>query len=446
MSFSAALLREWLAEHTPAAATGLVVALSGGADSAALLTAVAQLDPPLRGLSVRAVHVDHGLQAAAADFRRSCEALCRTLGIPLAVIEVTVEAPSGVSLEAAARDARYAGLARDFKAGECLVTAHHAEDQAETLLLQLLRGAGLKGMSAMPLCRPWQGGWHVRPLLGVTQAELRRFAAQAGVSSAHDPMNDDPRFDRVYLRRQVWPLIEARWPGAATALARGARHLAEGQDLLDQAAAKSVSALRDGDTLSVTGLRRLCATEQVNALRYWIDAGGVPLPSTARLTEALRQMLSADTDQLPAVVWGDHALRRYRDRLFLTRAHPPVLSEPREWQVASGKSLALSHGAGTLHWEPQRGGLDASRLPPALSVRPRRGGETLKPHSRAATQTVQHLCQSLGVLPWMRNALPMIYAGQELIAVGDMWLDARWCVPATEPGFACRWQDAPILV
>jgi tRNA(Ile)-lysidine synthase len=99
-----------------------------------------------------------------------------------------------------------------------------------------------------------------------------------------------------------------------------------------------------------------------------------------------------------------------------------------------------------LHWEPQRGGLDASRLPPALTIRPRRGGETLKPHSRAATQTVQHLCQSLGVLPWMRNALPMIYAGQELIAVGDLWLDARWCVPATEPGFACRWQDAPILV
>ena len=446
MSFSPASLRELLEAHTPAAATGLVVALSGGADSAVLLTAAAQLDPPFRGLSLRAIHVDHGLQSAAVDFRRACERLCRHLGVPLNTIAVTVDAHSGLSIEAAAREARYAGLAREFKAGECLLTAHHAEDQAETLLLQLLRGAGLKGMSAMPACRPWQGGWHIRPLLGVTQAELRTFGGQAGVRAVHDPMNDDPRFDRVYLRRQVWPLIEARWPGAAGALSRGARHLAEGQELLDQAAARSVQALRDGNTLSVTGLRMLSTSQQVNTLRYWIDANNVQLPSTSRLTEALRQILVAEADHLPTVVWGEQALRRYRDRLFLTPATPPAVAEVREWHVASGKSLALSNGAGTLHWEPRCGGLDAARLPPVLLVRPRRGGETLKPHVRAATQTVQHLCQSLGVLPWMRDALPMLYAGKELIAVGDLWLDARWCVPASAPGFACRWQDAPILV
>lgn len=446
MSFSPASLRELLEAHTPAAATGLVVALSGGADSAVLLTAAAQLDPPFRGLSLRAIHVDHGLQSAAVDFRRACERLCRHLGVPLNTIAVTVDAHSGLSIEAAAREARYAGLAREFKAGECLLTAHHAEDQAETLLLQLLRGAGLKGLSAMPACRPWQGGWHIRPLLGVTQAELRTFGGRSGVQAVHDPMNDDPRFDRVYLRRELWPLIETRWPGAAGALSRGARHLAEGQELLDQAAARSVQALRDGNTLSVTGLRMLSTSEQVNTLRYWIDANNVQLPSTSRLTEALRQILVAEADHLPTVVWGEQALRRYRDRLFLTPAIPPALAEAREWHVASGKSLALSNGAGTLHWEPRCGGLDAARLPPVLLVRPRRGGETLKPHVRAATQTVQHLCQSLGVLPWMRDALPMLYAGKELIAVGDLWLDARWCVPASAPGFACRWQDAPILV
>ena len=446
MGFSAAALRELLEAHMPAAATGLVVALSGGADSAVLLTAVAQLDPPFRGLSLRAVHIDHGLQSAAVDFRRACEALCRRLGVPLDTLSVTVDTQSGLSIEAAARAARYAGLAREFRTGECLLTAHHAEDQAETLLLQLLRGAGLKGMSAMPACRPWQGGWHVRPLLGVTQAELRKFGDAAGVRAVQDPMNHDPRFDRVYLRQQVWPFIEARWPGAAGALSRGARHLAEGQELLDQAAARSVQALRDGNTLSVTGLRILSTAEQVNTLRYWIDANNVPLPSTSRLSEALRQILVAEADHLPAVVWGEQALRRYRDRLFLTPATPPALVEAREWQVASGKSLVLSNAAGTLHWEPRCGGLDAARVPPVLLVRPRRGGETLKPHVRAATQTVQHLCQSLGVLPWMRDALPMLYAGKELIAVGDLWLDARWCVPASAPGFACRWQDAPILV
>jgi tRNA(Ile)-lysidine synthase len=446
MSFSAASLRELLEAHTPATATGLVVALSGGADSAVLLTALSQLEPPFRRLPVRAVHVDHGLQPAAADFCRACEALCRRLGVRLDTISVTVDAHGGVSLEAAARAARYAGLAREFKGGECLVTAHHAEDQAETLLLQLLRGAGLKGMSAMPACRPWQGGWHLRPLLGVTKAELRKFGEQAGVPAVHDPMNDDPRFDRVYLRGQLWPLIEARWPGAATALSRGARHLAEGQELLDQAAAKSVQALRDGHTLTVPGLRLLSPTEQVNTLRYWIDANHVALPPTSRLIEALRQILAADADHLPAIVWGGHALRRYRDRLFLTPAIAPAVGETSEWHAAAGKPLELSNGLGSLHWEVQCGGLDPARLPAVLVVRPRRGGETLKPHPRAATQTVQHLCQSLGVLPWLRDALPMVYAGKELIAVGDLWQDARWCVPAPASGFACRWKDAPILV
>jgi tRNA(Ile)-lysidine synthase len=154
MSFSAASLRAVLDAHIPAGATGLVVALSGGADSAALLAAASALDLGVRGLRVRAVHIDHGLQAAAASFGEACAALCGHLHIPLTVIRVMVETPPGASIEAAARDARYAALEEELKPGECLLTAHHSEDQAETLLLQALRGAGLKGMSAMPICRP----------------------------------------------------------------------------------------------------------------------------------------------------------------------------------------------------------------------------------------------------------------------------------------------------
>ncbi|MGC2029240.1 MAG: tRNA lysidine(34) synthetase TilS, partial [Steroidobacteraceae bacterium] len=150
MSFSAAYLGAVLDAHAPRQATGLVVALSGGADSAGLLIAAHDLGTGCRGLGLHAVHVDHGLQAAAASFREACAALCAALGVPLTVIPVSVHAPSGASVEAAARDARYAALARELKAGECLLTAHHREDQAQTLLLQALRGAGLKGMSAMP--------------------------------------------------------------------------------------------------------------------------------------------------------------------------------------------------------------------------------------------------------------------------------------------------------
>jgi tRNA(Ile)-lysidine synthase len=447
MGFSAAALLGVLETATPMAATGFVVALSGGEDSVCLLTALVQsASRPLRDLPVRAIHVDHGLSPAAADFQRACEALCRSLAVPLTVVAVRIDSRRGASIEAAARDARYAVLAQELKAGECLLTAHHADDQAETLLLQLLRGAGLKGMAAMPQCRAWAGGWHLRPLLHFAKRDLRRFGVSAGATGVSDPMNDDARFDRAYLRRHLWPVIEARWPGAAITVARAAGHVAVAQGLLDSAAAQAVDLLRDGDALSVAGLRTLSSPEQVNALRYWISAHDAAPPSTAKLTEAVRQIVAAEADHQPRIIWGGHALRRYRNRLFLTPASPPALKEHREWPIADAADLDLGGELGVLQWSPQQGGLDPARLPDALMVRRRRGGETLKVHRRGRTQSLQHLCQGLGVLPWMRDALPLVYAGHDLIAVGDLWLDARWCVAAGAPGFACTWRGAPILV
>jgi len=445
MSFGAAFLRGVLEQHLPAAATGLAVSLSGGADSACLLTALKQLGArSVRGLPVRALHIDHALQPLSSAFRAACAALCRDLDAPLTVITAAVRW-EGVSIEAAARDARYRALSRELKPGECLLTAHHAEDQAETLLLQLLRGAGLKGLSAMPMCRTFGRGWHVRPLLEVARRELRAFGEEHRIASLEDPMNYDPKFDRSFLRTQLWPQIEGRWRGAAAALSRTARHLAEAQELLDQAAAVQVRRLRDGEALSVAGLRCLPELEQLNTLRHWLSCAAVTPPSTARLTEALRQVLSAGADRLPAIVWGPYALRRYRARLFVTPAAKLVVGAPRDWFLEPGACLELGPGLGRLRWVEQKGGLDASRLPDRLSVRQRRGGEALRIGRGARTQSVQHLCQYRGVLPWMRDALPMVYAGEELIAVADLWQDARWCVPEGAPGFGCVWEDPPNL-
>jgi tRNA(Ile)-lysidine synthase len=423
-----------------------VVALSGGADSASLLAVAANLSGTFRGLPLRAVHVDHGLQAAAVSFREACTALCAALNIPLTVLSAAVQTPAGVSIEAAAREARYAALARELKNGECLLTAHHSQDQAETVLLQALRGAGLKGMSAMPLLRPLGSGWHLRPVLDVPRDELLACGARSSGVSAVDPMNQDLRFDRNYLRRRVWPLIETRWPGVAAVLSRTARHAAEAQELLDVAAADQVTRLRDGDALSLPRLRALKPTERINVLRLWLRASDVDPPSTARLTEALRQMLDAKADHLPAIVWGDHALRRYRQRVFLTPAVTPRLEGGHLWAVARGAVLDLGAGLGQLRWVEQSGGLDAQRLPHAVIVRPREGGETLKPAAQARTQSVQHLCQSYGVLPWLRDALPYIHAGDSLLAIADLWLDARWRAPAGCAGLAVRWEQGPIIV
>ena len=446
MGFGAASLRAVLETELPDEASGLLVAVSGGADSACLLTALAELGAPksVRGLAVRAAHVDHGLQPASEALRAASVALCRRLDIPLRVVAVAVDA-RGVSLEAAARTARYRALELELGPRECLLTAHHSQDQAETVLLQLLRGCGLPGLSAMPMRRPFGRGWHLRPLLDVARRDLREFGERRGIAAVEDPMNRDARFDRSYLREQMWPLIEKRWPGAAAALSRTARHLADAQELLDQSAARAVERLRDGDALSVAGLRALPELERVNALRRWLNEAAATPPPASRLTEALRQILTAAEDHLPTIEWGPFALRRYRERLFITKGAVPSLGAPREWCVRAGASLDLGPGLGRLRWTPQIGGLDADRLPDTLCVRRRRGGETLKAGRRAKTQTLQHLCQSMGVLPWMRDALPMVYAGDALIAVADLWQDARWCVAAGAAGFACVWEDAPIV-
>jgi tRNA(Ile)-lysidine synthase len=444
MAPSAASLHAVLSAHLPIESGGLIVALSGGADSAALLAGLHA--EKFRQLPLRAVHVDHGLQAEAAAFRAACEALCERLEVPLKIIAVQVEVAAGVSIEAAAREARYAALAAEVGEWECLLTAHHREDQAETVLLQALRGAGIKGMSAMPGCRVFGRGWHVRPLLDMPQDELLKLGGQGPESAAADPMNADPRFDRSFLRRELWPLMTARWPGAGTALARTARHMAQAQALLDLSAQTDLARLRDGEALSIPKLRCLSAPNRSNAVRLWLSQAGAELPSTARLEEALRQVLSADEDHVPAIVWSGHALRRYRQRLFLTAAQPPRLHGPQPWSMRPGVALPLGENLGSLVMTPQRGGLDPGRLPEAFVVRRREGGESLRPAPLAKTQTVQHLCQALGVLPWMRDALPFVIAGNELVAVGDLWQETRFCVPATEAGLCIAWRQAPIIV
>jgi len=443
MSSSAASLYAALESSVPKGARGLVVALSGGADSAALLAGLAALGGGFRGLPLRAVHIDHGLQAAAAEFREACKNLCERLGVALELIRVEVQTGSGLSIEAAARDARYAALAAQLQPLECLLTAHHRQDQAETLLLQALRGAGVKGMSAMPVCRALGLGWHVRPVLDVPHRELLLWAGDLENSKSMDPMNEDLRFDRAYLRKAIWPLIETRWPGAEIALSRSARHMAEAQELLDRAAAADVARLRDGDALSVPALRALPQLNRVSAIRAWLSEAGVEAPSTARLAEALRQVFDADADHQPAIMWGDKALRRYRQRLFLTAANCPRLEGERPWATALGSSIALGANLGSLTWRAQTGGIAADALPTTVMVRGREGGETLKPGRAAKTQTVQHLCQAQGVLPWMRDALPLVFAGDQLIAVADLWLEARWCAAPGAPGLKIAWNNAP---
>jgi tRNA(Ile)-lysidine synthase len=311
---------QWLASRLADLLPGfpdvrLVVAFSGGVDSTALLAALAANRP--KGLRVRAVHVNHGLHPNASTWSEHCRALARELGVQLEVIAAKVARPRGVSLEAAARDARYAVLAGVLEAGEFLLTAHHEDDQLETVLLQLFRGAGMAGLAAMPDIAPFAGGWLARPLLSRSRAELEEWVRGAGLSWVDDDTNADESLDRNYLRRRVLPLIRERWRGVGSAVARSARHAAEGQRLLDMIARSDVERASSGAGLFVPALRALQPDRRRNALRFWIARSGARVPDTSRLEELAGPVIDARPDSSPRVAWGDVEVQRHADVLSI---------------------------------------------------------------------------------------------------------------------------------
>jgi tRNA(Ile)-lysidine synthase len=311
--------------------------------------------------------------------------------------------------------------------------------------LQALRGAGPKGLASMPPRRALGAGWHLRPLLAVARRDLSRFAVEHGIDAVEDPMNRDLRFDRSYLRHAVWPQLGHRWPGAARALARAAQHSADAQALLDALADDDLAGVRDGEALSVARLRRLQQLRRLNALRRWLGLGGAAPPSTARLTEALRQMLGAREDHLPVVAWGQHALRRYRDRIFLTPAQTPRLRAALAWEWRADPVLELGEGLGRLRAVSRSGGLVLGQHDGTLLVRARAGGECMRVGPRRRAQSVQHLCQCRGIVPWLRDALPYIYLGGELLAIADLWTSAPRQAAADAPGVGFAWERSPLV-
>jgi tRNA(Ile)-lysidine synthase len=293
------------------------VAWSGGLDSTVLLHLLceARRAQP-RQLRLRALHVDHGLQPAAAGFRRFCERTARRWRVPLTVLRPRVEVARGGSLEEAARRARRAALAGALAPGELLLTAQHADDQLETILLALLRGAGPRGLAGMPARMPLGAGWLLRPLLEVERAALAKVAAEARLEWVEDPTNADPRFDRNYLRTGVLPVLRARWPSLAITVARSARHCASASELLEAASARDLAAAANGADLEVAVLRRFSLPRRAAVLRTWFRRAGARAPNERHLGE-IAAMMAARPDAHPLLNLPDCKVRRVDGRLVL---------------------------------------------------------------------------------------------------------------------------------
>jgi tRNA(Ile)-lysidine synthase len=446
MAFGAGRLAAALAELDPAwPEARFCVALSGGIDSVALLHALHGLREAGRIRGLRALHVDHGLQAGSRGFAERCRDLCRRLAVPFEIADLRLAVPPGASVEAHARDARYAAIAERLRAGEWLLTAHHRDDQLETLLIQLMRGAGVPGLAAMPARARLGAGLHGRPLLGVERAEIDAYAACHGLVFEHDPMNDAPRFDRAWLRREILPPLRSRWPGVAATVARSAGHMAQAARLLAELAAEDATGMVDGGRLSVAALRRLSRDRQTNVLRWWIQERGLSPPPAARLRSIMNELLTARADAEPSVRWAGAELRRYRGRLY---AMLPLTESPSAgWTLGPAPPSAVALGAGLGRFglvATPGGGLDAGACG-VIEIRFRVGGESLRPHADRPRKRLKQLCQEAGIVPWMRSRLPLVFIGDRLAAVADLWIDSELTVPAGRPAYTPVWSERPPL-
>lgn len=420
--------------------TRYLVAYSGGLDSHVLLDSLSQARDLLKNAVIEAVHVNHQLSPNAKQWAGHCEQQCATLGVPLHQLSVDAQAQKGESPEAAARNARYQAFAELMQKGDCLLTAHHQDDQAETLLLQLLRGAGPKGLASMPQSAEFATGRHVRPLLNVNRTVLQEYAAEHALDWIDDESNFDTGFDRNFLRHEIMPKLKTRFPAAAETLSRSASLCAEAAELLTASAMADIDAVKhDGERLSVSRLLALGETRARNVLHEWIHSAGFPVPNAAQMQRIWHDVMCSAEDSCPVVSWPGVEMRRYRDAIFINI--PISEFDARQtftWSFETNLKIAE---LGTLSSSKTIGqGIAVERVTgKAVEVRFRQGGETLQPVGREGHHALKKLFQEVGVPPWQRMRLPLLFIEDELAAVPEYWVAQEFAAGPEQQGMLPVW-------
>jgi len=441
-ALAALLFDEW---RLPAHAR-LKVAYSGGLDSHVLLHALATLRTT-RPFRLTAVHIDHGLQAVSAGWSEHCQRICQALDVACVTRRVTVSGIAEEGVEAAARRARYAAFAELLEPGDCLLTAQQCDDQAETVLLQLMRGAGVAGLAAMPARSRLGNGELLRPLLGFGRSALHAYAVKHQVHWIDDPSNTDLNLRRNFLRREILPRLAHHWPEAASMLARSARHAAEAQVLLDEMACSDLDRCASTDAaypagLSVAAVSELSAPRRRNVLRKWLKDHGYRPPSELLLNMLMEQIRHSSRSGQACLRWPGIEVWRYRNLLVAMPARPVTDGElDVAWDLRSVLELPA---IGQLRVESAKGrGFVPARFGGVLHVRLRQGGERCLLPGRKHHHSLKKLLQAAGAPPWERSRLPLFYDGNHLVAVADRWICAPYAAGPEETGMTIVWQPFP---
>lgn len=443
--------------------TSIAVACSGGLDSMALLR-LAHAWAAGQDIALHAFHVHHGLSPNADAWLAHCERACAALGIAFDYRRVEVlKGKDG--LESAARKLRYGALGEMCVAHgvSLLLTAHHLDDQAETVLLQLLRGSGPAGLSGMDAANRAPGLLGdpdlvmARPLLPLSRAQLEEYAHDQGLHWVEDESNSDPRYARNALRHGVMPALAASFPGYQARLARGAAHVQAAQRILDEVAEQDLAACLDGDAVDLALVQKLSRDRTDNMLRHLFHVRGLAMPSTAWLGEMVSQLFSAREDaQLKVTHPGCH-IRRHRGKLYITPKLPDLagmrdpddigvlVKEGEHFRWNGEASLAFPAYGGVLHFDAAQNGFETAWLrSQVLTIDFRKGGERLKPAANRPTRSLKAHYQALGVPAWERERAPLIWADRELLFAAGIGMDCRHVRKGEGACIVLRWESDPV--
>lgn len=414
----------------------LLVAFSGGLDSTVLLHLLVQLRQQHLEFQFRAVHVHHGLSAFADTWAHHCRQRCAAWQVPLTVQRVQVDDRAG-GIEAAARTVRYAAFNAMLKADEILITAQHLDDQSETFMLALKRGSGPAGLSAMVACGRLADHMLLRPLLGCSRLQLEAYAQQHQLSWIDDNSNQNLRFDRNFLRLQVLPLLNLRWPHFTSAVARSASLCAEQEQLLNELLANQLrTLLAEDNSLVIEGLLGCSPACRFALLRRWIARHDVTLPSREQLQHLWDEIALSRVDAVPRLQLGTYQIRRFHGRLYLL----PLMANLRNIRLNWSRTAPLTLPDGLGHLISGKGKVHLRSPQPAQQVSVRFSAQgSVRIFGRAHSRPIKKLWQELGVPPWMRERIPLIYYDEQLVAALGAFVCKEGRVPEKEQPWRLHW-------
>jgi len=417
----------------------IIISYSGGIDSSVLLHLLFSIRENLKQ-SLEVIHINHGLYEKSDDWERFCKKECASYNIPFTAISIHENCPKNVSVECWARDKRYFLIGKEMSKDDVLLTAHHMDDQVETFFLQALRGAGPRGLSSMPVVKRFGDGFHARPFLHIRRSELERYAKINNLLWQDDQSNSDIRYDRNYLRHRVLANVENSWPSYRQNISRVISHQKESMNLLGEIALEDMKKVlcKNLINLDIKMLKKLSLPRQKNLIFYWLDNLNLEKPGSKHMSQIITTLINAGPDKSPCVNWKNTEVRKYRDHLYaLETIKTHDENEEIYWNTNSPLEI---QGEKLIAKETYGKGILKSCINGAkITIRYRHGGEKIYLNSLSNSKTVKQLFQEYGVLPWLRDRVPLIYINEELAVIPGFCIGKRFSASGNERSLDIYW-------